>query len=111
MFIQSIVWLSEVFKKQSISNFFLQMLSNQQLGFKKPFEEKYNGILHCTIRNVRDDISLLLGLVHTWCPSTGARVRFLLGTNVNTLFFKCPCQKSGSGTKLGTGSLCAHIFR
>ena len=54
---------------------------------------------------------------------TGARVRYLLGTNVNTRFFQVPTPESGhgrvpeykvktlySGTYVGTGSLCARVF-
>ena len=65
----------------------------------------------------------ILGCVHTWCPGTGARVRYLLGTNVNTRFFQVPTPESGhgrvpeykvktlySGTYVGTGSLCAGVF-
>ena len=61
-----------------------------------------------------------LGSVHTWCPFYSTP-----GTNVNTPFFTWhPRQNSGtvpvpeykvltlySGTKLGTESLCEHIFR
>ena len=65
----------------------------------------------------------LLGCVHTWCPGTGARVRYLLGTNVNTRFFQVPTPESGhgrvpeykvktlySGTYVCTWSLCARVF-
>ena len=42
------------------------------------------------------------------CP-----IRYLLGTNVNKLFFQVPTLEFGHGpgargTKVGTGSLCAH---
>ena len=59
-------------------------------------------------------------------PEHGARVRFLMGTDVNTPFLQVPTLEflySGtgtlpeykvstlySGTALGTDSLCAHVF-
>ena len=65
-----------------------------------------------------------LGSVHTWCPGTVSGFYSTPGTNVNTPFFWYPRQNSGtvpvpeymvstlySGTKLGTESLCEHIFR
>ena len=40
-----------------------------------------------------------LGCVHTWVPEHGARVRFLLGTNVNTPFFQVPTPQFWHGTR------------
>ena len=57
-------------------------------------------------------------------PGHGARVRYSLSTNVNTPFFQVPTLEFAhgtgariqlvstlySGTKVGTGSMCAHNF-
>ena len=66
----------------------------------------------------------VLGSVHTWCPGTVPGFCSTPGTNVNTPFSWYPRLNSGtvpvpeykvstlySGTKLGTESLCEHIFR
>ena len=41
----------------------------------------------------------ILGCVHTWVPEHGARVRFLLGTNVNTPFLQVPTPEFWHGAR------------